>query len=494
MAWKFDREAMQRAREEQERQTAGGEFYTFEEGETVVYICEAPRPDDVLNFVEVVQHGGLTRDEPSMVCLNPDKNKVLSHPEVQRYLEELGKDIEGGCPRCEHISAGHYKGDELKNVKAKSRYLWSIIPIKFRQSGRLPWQDLQPADNVVPCFTPYTLWDGIMDVFTNEGDITAYDGATYIRVTREGQKLQTEYSVVADSESLKRPVKLSKTTIAAIREALAPGGSCDLYKIIANLTLSYEDALKRVEGDVDIEDEEEEKGAKSRARGRGQEKDRPARRPDKSPPPDDDDGDEADGEEEEAEEKKKPAAKEPPKKTAAPAKAPPAKTPPAKSGPKPPPCFKLDCTPDDEQCQKCAPFKEECATACGVDVPPDFVAKGGKKAAAPKSDDAETPVAAGACQEGREYRLPDGTTATFKGTSKGKAFFERADGSREKLAVDEEVIELPSTADDASEESAADEGGDADETNAAPDADEDPAIAEMEKMLAAKKAKKGKGK
>ncbi len=468
----MDLEAMRKAREEKQR---GGDFYTFDEGDTVIYVCGPCREEDPLAFVEVKQHRGKGQKDRSFICLNPDSNKVLNHPALQAYLAEQGKDIEGGCPQCEELSAGTFKGtpEELKRVKASSRYFWNVIPMKYRKDGRLPWQALQPADNVVPCPTPFSVWDGIMDAIGNEGDVTNEDGAIFLRVNREGSgQMDTKYKVQPDSESLKKPVKLSKATREAIAMALAEGGPCDLYKIVANLILSRAEVATRMNGvEVEVEEDEDEKAEKAAA----------AKKPNGA----------------------RLATRPTPGKPAAKAAAPKGK-PKADPRGEPPACFKMDCAPTDDECQKC-PFKEECAEACGVDVPPDFVAVKavgkGKPKTAPEPEQEETeeealavePIAAGNCEVGKFYQLPDDTVGEFKGAAKGKAFFQLEDESRVKLDVKDDVLPIGDDQETSSSGSESDgESVEAEQESATEEVEDE--LAEMERLLAEKKAKAAKAK
>src|SRR6266498_2578144 len=231
-----DLDAMRKAQDEKQR---SADFYTFDEAATVIYIAGPCRDEDPLPFVELKQHRGKGKNGRSFTCLDPEQNKVLTHPAVVQYLKEQGKKIAGGCPQCEEITSGKFKGtdEELKRARASSRYLWNIAPIKYRRDARMPWTSL--PEHVVPCFTSFSAWDGIMDVFANEGDITDVDGAVFCRVEREGKgQYDTEYKVHPDSDSLRKPVALSKALRTAVALALQPGGTGDLYKIIASLTKS----------------------------------------------------------------------------------------------------------------------------------------------------------------------------------------------------------------------------------------------------------------
>jgi hypothetical protein len=243
MAGKVDLEEMQRYREENKHDNQG--LFTFDEGDTVLYICQPCDDDATLCFVDMKQHK-IAQDKPPVVCLDPEKNKILTHPRVVDYLGEDGKDIDGGCPICEAILGGTFDGD-VKKAKAKTASLWNFVPIKYRKDARMPW-DKRPFE-VRQCAASYTVSDGIFDVFGNEGDISDPERAIFVRVQRKGTKMNdTEYTVHTDSETLRKPVRFTDEQRAIIDEALAPGGVGDLYRIVAAFTKSRADVVELLGG------------------------------------------------------------------------------------------------------------------------------------------------------------------------------------------------------------------------------------------------------
>src|SRR5262249_38400591 len=133
-----DLEQMRKAREEKQR---GADFFTFDEVDTVFYLAPPCREDDLVNFIELKQHRGKNKNDRSFICLTPDINKILTPPAVIGSLREQGKDIEGGCPQCDELSSGRFRGsdEELKRAKPSSRWFWNIIPIKHRRDARVAW-------------------------------------------------------------------------------------------------------------------------------------------------------------------------------------------------------------------------------------------------------------------------------------------------------------------------------------------------------------------
>jgi hypothetical protein len=100
--------------------------------------------------------------------------------------------------------------------------------------------------------------------------------------------------------------------------------------------------------------------------------------------------------------------------------------------------LRADCAPSDAECQKC-PFKEGCAAACGVEVPPAPTSQKAfvKTEKAPAKSPAR--INASEAEQGESYKLPSGNVMTFTGSAKGKFFFENEDGERNGLKADDLV-------------------------------------------------------
>lgn len=485
MGGKVDIDAMRKKREESQK---GSDFFQFDEGDTVLYICppcydadETGADADRLPFTEVHVNYGLGSTGKQMaVTLDMDRNKVLEHPALAAYLAEQGKDVAGGDPVAEFIASGGPKDkDHADRIKSQKRYAWNVIPIKHRSSQTAKWSELEPK--VQPLLAGYTIWDGIMEVFGNEGDITNPDGAILVRVNRKGKDQQTKYQVHPDSETIRTPLELSEEVRKLVADSVKPGGPGDLYKIIAGMTKSRADVAQLVSG-IAIEKPDKP----------GAETERPEGTPDGAPS-----------------------------------------------------CYGADIADTDPECQACE-FKEGCAAVVGVSVPPDPTRKAApaaKPAAKPAAPAAKPPVAAkpaaapakpaapaakpatpapkapapaaakpapkpaakppppsepepeaeepaaegieaGKCEMEAMYALPDGQVGSYTGNSKGFSFFQTESGA---VRLPSATLVVPA----ALEEEASADASATDEAPAEPAAeDEDPAIAEMERKLAAKKAAK----
>jgi hypothetical protein len=249
-------------------QQKGGDFYTFQEGETLVYLCPPCREGDKwapttgLNYVPIVMHYQLGPKKGAAASLDTDINPILSHPFVQKELKKAGKlkKIEGkSCPVAAAMSAG--KIDDPDQSRAQTRYLWNIIPLKFRSSKDDDWRELEPK--VVPAMISKTLYDGFMEPYYDNGDVSDPDGATLIRVGRKGQKMATKYTVKVEPSTLKKPFVLSSKLKSLMAAAFK--GNCDLFQIAAGQFKAPEDVKALLKGldttsdpDEDEEDDEAE--------------------------------------------------------------------------------------------------------------------------------------------------------------------------------------------------------------------------------------------
>lgn len=438
---------------ERDKAKGAGDFYDFAEGETCCYVCPPAREDDDMPYWELKVHYGMgSSGKGFCACLDPSTNPIISNPAMQEQLKALKKKTDGGCPVCE----GQDEGKLNEDFDAKSKWLWIFVPMKYRKSSK---EKYRPTDEGPVCvFGGWQIWDGTMDVFGQNGDITDPDAAVLARVTREGTGKQTGYDVQSDVESVKNNVVLDEELRGRIDEAMQPGGPLDPYRILASMFKSRADVLKQLDGD----DEEPEYEEGDTAANDTEEESRETAKGKFKPPG-----------------KDKAKAAEPAKQASKPA----GKDAKAKAAPKAkeldmakltkergaaPSCFKVDPDAESDVCQAC-PWKVDCAEACGVPVPPDPAgeSEGGAESL--------EPIEASAAVEGQKY-LVDGKLAVYKGPAKGLHYFTLVDGGTAK-AKPGDMVEPVS------------ENGEV----AGPDEDEDADLAQLKRELAAKAAKtKGK--
>ena len=293
---KTDTESMRLARFEGGRK----DFFGFNEGDTLIFVCPVCRPEDKRCVYPVAVHYGVGPDNKMVVCLDPAKNKILAHPFIQEFLAE--KDIEGGCPVCEALASGAVTGEAAEDMKLKWKYLWNVVPIAFRRSGGAGWKKLEPYE-VVPIFEGWTIYDGLLDIFGEFDDPSDYDAAIFARVNRVGSgKHGTKYKVSVDATTAQKPKRLGDEMVAMIEDALQHGGSGDMYQMAAKLCYDRPTAAGFLEGVAVAEEDEEAEVEESDGPALEDDEDESAAPEEREPGDDDDDVEEEEEEAEPAEE------------------------------------------------------------------------------------------------------------------------------------------------------------------------------------------------
>src|SRR6478735_195271 len=300
---------MDKMRKGHEAQQKGGDFVGFELGETLVYIHPPCREDDKweptegVNYVPIVVHYGVGKNKGMAVSLDPEKNPIIEHPWIKKLLKAQKKRIEGEDPMSKALTDGTITGEEADEARAQTRFLWGMTPLKHRTKSTDPWRDLPAKPGTA--FIGKQIFDGIMEQFFDNNDITDPDAAILLRVKRTGEKRTTKYEVKAEPSTLKTPFKVPKSLRKALSAAMAEGGDCDLFRITANMIKGTAEVQAMIDGiAVSREpDDDDEKPAKT-AKGK-----KPV-----PPPPDDEDEDEDDDEDDDEE----PVPPKKPAKSAAP--------------------------------------------------------------------------------------------------------------------------------------------------------------------------------
>lgn len=288
-----------------QREQRGGEYLSLQPGETLLYIHPPCREDDKfeptdgVNYVPVVVHYGIGKgmggggkggsDNGRMVAsLDPEINPILEHPFIKRYLKARKIKITGECPVSKLLQSGDLDDKELDNMRASTRYVWGVTPIAHRSSSSDSWNNMMPKPSVL--MVGKQTFDGIMEVFFDNGDITDAKEAVLVIVKREGTKMSTKYTVRADPESLKRPKKLAPEVRAAISKATKEDGDCDLFKVVSNMVKSPAEVQAIISGvkmedvDDDFDEDEDEKPKSGKTKGKS------------AKPADDDDDDDGESE------------------------------------------------------------------------------------------------------------------------------------------------------------------------------------------------------
>jgi hypothetical protein len=280
----------------------GGEFLSFEIGDTKAYIHGPCRDDDEFeltagtNFVPVTVHYQVGKQGNMVICTDPDKNPIINHPFVRALLKKRknAPRLDGTCAVCEEIESGGMESDAADDSRPQTKFIWGATKIQFRRDKGDDWRDEPFKPGVL--MAGKSIHDGFLDLFVEGGDITKTDGATLARIEREGKgKNDTKYKVTADSATIKVPLRLDKKVRLALEKAMAEGGDCDLFKVVANMIKSTSEVkalLSGVKVDVDSTDDDED----------DVEDDEPKKKSKKS---DDDDDNDDDEDEDDDEPKKK---------------------------------------------------------------------------------------------------------------------------------------------------------------------------------------------
>lgn len=241
----------------------GADWFNIQAGETLLYIAPPCREEDELPYVQLVVHYGIGPKNRMLPSLDVGINKILTDPRVVAIMEARdGFEVpnkDTTCPISQEWERLDAAGDESArdDIKRNNRFLFNAIPWRFRKSKTDDWEEL-PRDKVMPMMCGKTVWDGIIEVFFEEGDITDPTKAILVRVQKTGTGMSTRYKVAADSGSIRDPIRLNKAQKAACREALAEGGAGDFYKMIGEMVVDapgVERMLAGVEEEAAEEDE-----------------------------------------------------------------------------------------------------------------------------------------------------------------------------------------------------------------------------------------------
>jgi len=313
-----DMKKMRRGYESQQR---GGEFFNIPEGDTITYIHPPCRgeadefePTEGLNYIPVTVHYGIGKKNSMAVCLDNENNPIISHPFIKAFLKKRKISLDGVCPVCNDIEKGKMDADEMDRSRAQTRYLWGHTPIEQRGRPSEDWRKL--ASKPSPSFFSKTVYDGLMEVFFDNGDITDPVSAVFVKLHREGTGMtDTRYKVTADARTIKKPKKLPKQFRIMLKKAMKEGGDCDLFKIVAHLIRSSSEVKALLAGvsveegpNLDEMDEEEDDEAILDEDGdeepeEDEEEEEPEEEPEEEEPEEEEEEEEEEEPEEEEEEK-----------------------------------------------------------------------------------------------------------------------------------------------------------------------------------------------
>lgn len=266
----IDTKRMNKRREDVKKASGktGGDLYTFEPGETKVYLHPQSYPEDDheltrgYNFIEIVQHYGVGGKKGGVVCLDPETNPIINHPLVRKFLAarknpvKLPKDCT--CPVCTAGQNGELTEEEQARQRAQPKWLFGLTPMAYRKSKDDEWarQKFEPRVHIAGV----TIFNGLTGEMIDAApdDITDPKNATLVVVIRTGKEFgSTEYDVKSDRETARKPMSLDKGQRRVIAEAVKPEGPCDLFKVVANLIKSPAEVKAQMVGVKVAEDEPE---------------------------------------------------------------------------------------------------------------------------------------------------------------------------------------------------------------------------------------------
>lgn len=301
---------LDKMRKSYEDQQKGGDFISLDAGETLVYIHPPCRDDDEyepttgLNYVPVTIHYGVGKNNAMCVSLDPEANPIIVHPFVKGFLKQRKIKLTGECPVAEALASGEFDDEEADESRPQTRYLWGATVLGHRRSSKEPWPEINESAKPGVLFVGKTVFDGIMEAFFENGDISDPDNAILLKVKKEGEKMKTKYTVSADPKCLRKAYKLPKKLRAALAKATAEGGDCDLFRVVANLVKGPAEVRALIDGvkpgtdpdDHDDDDEDDEPTPPKKGKKAGK----------KAPPPPDDEEEDEDDEEEDDEDDEEP--------------------------------------------------------------------------------------------------------------------------------------------------------------------------------------------
>jgi hypothetical protein len=294
---------------EDERGTGeGGELYTPEMGQALMYVCPPCDPDDEhehtagLPFILVKVHyllgGGMT------LCMDPKNNPILTHPHVLKAIDVRNEEREGDdkiiiedgfCQACKAL--GGLSKEDANEMRAQDKWLWGVAEMGYREKPSDKWKE--HGDLVFqPFLSPLTIWRGFVAKLTEDprADYTDPEAATFLVLEKRerakkkrgrrggGGFSNIEYEVSVDARTLRNPVAFSPDQSKALDEALGEGGDCDLFRVVANFAKSdreIDEALDEASAAAPADDGRrggsrrgggvEEDDPRDRGRGRGRE-------------------------------------------------------------------------------------------------------------------------------------------------------------------------------------------------------------------------------
>jgi hypothetical protein len=243
----------------EEQQTGGGEFYSFDVGETLCYVhppCredDESEPTDGVPYVPVTVHFSVGKNKNMVVSLDSERNPILDHPFIKRILKKRKvKLTDDPCPVGKELESGSWDDDEADEARPQTKYLWGITPLRYRKKSSFEWSRLAVKPEVV--FAGKQIYDGVMEAFFDNGDISDPDAAVLVRIIRKGKDRLTKYEVKVDPTTLKKPFKVPAKLRAMLAKFMAVDSDGDLFRIVGNMIKGHAEVEAIIQG-VKVDDE-----------------------------------------------------------------------------------------------------------------------------------------------------------------------------------------------------------------------------------------------
>jgi len=268
----FNPDAVRKRRQE----LSSGNSFTPKEGETVLFFCDSSRPEDMSNYVELQVHYGLGPRRIPGMCLDTQRNPAMSDPRIIALAQEMkGFDLKAeggkGCPVCNLVWGGagseNMTKEQLDDIKASRRFVFAVVPIKYKIPNGKDFQDLDPQ--VLNWNCSYTQWERIADELAEIGNPCDPKRAVFLKVKRVGtKKNDTKYTIEVDKQSLISPVALPKPTTFLIQQSIEPGAKADIYMAAVDLARTHDELIALMTG-IQVDQSKPEENKQKPCHGQG---------------------------------------------------------------------------------------------------------------------------------------------------------------------------------------------------------------------------------
>ena len=251
---------IKRLRDRRSKQSSGGDrkssdFWKPQDDTTTLLYIVPPNEDmDGIPYVEFEQYFVRSGGRSTALVSLDRRNEALWNPATAEFIEPKGIEPGVRCPVAEHrergIEGAIIERDDPSIQRSRRAVLFYVIPIANIVDGEV--ESLPDSERVArPYIAGFTVWDGICEVIEEEGDITNPDAAIFVRLKKKKTgpaNFDVEYKVSADSNSLRKPVKLKGSERDSLEDAQAKG-DINPFRIVGAFAKSREDMISILRGE-----------------------------------------------------------------------------------------------------------------------------------------------------------------------------------------------------------------------------------------------------